>query len=124
MNDDHQLIQPIWRWQSQPVTGGNMNDAPYGQPLTVEQLAQRWSCSHNLIYGMLNAGKLGGIRLGRLWRIPIKEIIKVEEAGSLESLPAKSSPRDGSKASAKGTDSERPILHAQKRFLHGENTAS
>jgi excisionase family DNA binding protein len=48
-------------------------------PLTVEQVAKRWGCNHQVVRRMLHAKKLRGFRVGNLWRIPADAVQEIEE---------------------------------------------
>lgn len=48
------------------------------RPLSPAQLAEIWECSTTLVYDLLNAGKLQGFRLGKLWRIPFAAVEEYE----------------------------------------------
>ena len=37
--------------------------------LTLDAAAQRLSCSRKMVYDWVRAGKINGVKLGRLWRI-------------------------------------------------------
>ena len=49
---------------------------------TVEQLAERWACSIWAIYPLLEAGKLKGFRVGRVWRISGNAVENYEKGES------------------------------------------
>jgi excisionase family DNA binding protein len=36
---------------------------------TIQELAELWRCSPDVIYDMLRTGKLHGFKLGREWRV-------------------------------------------------------
>ena len=42
----------------------------YGDLLTAEEACEALRIGHNLIYELLNNGKLKGYRCGRVWKIP------------------------------------------------------
>lgn len=43
-------------------------------------LVQRWQCSPDLVYSLLESGKLKGFKLGRWWRITEEAILAFESA--------------------------------------------
>ncbi|WP_394699126.1 excisionase family DNA-binding protein [uncultured Cohaesibacter sp.] len=49
------------------------------QPLTPEQLSERWQCSKTLVIRTINEGKLSAFRLGKKhFRIPIEAVKEYE----------------------------------------------
>ena len=42
----------------------------YGDLLTAEEACEALRIGHNLIYELLNSGKLRGFRCGRVWKVP------------------------------------------------------
>ena len=42
----------------------------YGDLLTAEETCEALRIGHNLIYELLNSGKLRGFRCGRVWKVP------------------------------------------------------
>ncbi len=49
-----------------------------GKVYTPEEIAERWRCSAVTVYRLLNAGKLGGFRVGRGWRVPEESVSAYE----------------------------------------------
>ena len=49
-----------------------------GKVYTPEEIAERWRCSAVTVYRLLNAGKLGGFRVGRGWRVPAESVSAYE----------------------------------------------
>ena len=45
---------------------------------TVEELAERWRCSRDVIYDMLRRKKLRGVKLGSSYRIGAAEVERYE----------------------------------------------
>ena len=45
-------------------------------------LAQRWSCSPDVVYDMLRGGKLRGFKVGANWRISSAEVDRYEQGGA------------------------------------------
>jgi excisionase family DNA binding protein len=63
-----------------------MEDRPYS-PAT---LADRWGCSKDMVYDLINGGKLRYFRVGkRLIRISAEEVIRWEEEQSTNSASSK-----------------------------------
>ena len=49
------------------------------QPLTPEQLSERWQCSKSLVIETINEGKLSAFRLGKKqFRIPVSAVKEYE----------------------------------------------
>lgn len=48
------------------------------RPFSPETLAQRWGCSSEKVRRMYHGGELAGFRLGKLIRIPMREVERVE----------------------------------------------
>ncbi|WP_096173188.1 excisionase family DNA-binding protein [Cohaesibacter sp. ES.047] len=49
------------------------------QPLTPEQLSERWQCSKTLVIKTINEGKLSAFRLGKKhFRIPVSAVKEYE----------------------------------------------
>ena len=59
-----------------PGAAGRRVDAPPDPRylLTVEQAAKSLSLSRTRVYGLINAGQLLGVKIGRSTRIPLKSI--------------------------------------------------
>jgi excisionase family DNA binding protein len=53
--------------------------------LTVAELASRWACSRRHVYGQIESGRLGHIRIGSLIRI---RMVDIEEYEARNSEPA------------------------------------
>jgi excisionase family DNA binding protein len=50
--------------------------------LTVEQLAERWAVNRKTVFGMIARGELPVMRVGRLIRVPLAVIERLEQAGA------------------------------------------
>lgn len=48
--------------------------APGGRLFTVEETARRIGISRTAVYGLLQGGTLGSVKIGRLRRVPAAEI--------------------------------------------------
>lgn len=60
---------------------------------SVATLADRWQCSRQHVYGMINRGELRAFKLGaKLFRIPAEEVEKCEALPSLETIEASIAP--------------------------------
>jgi excisionase family DNA binding protein len=46
--------------------------------LTVPEIAERWNCSAGLVRKLEKRGKIAGVRIGALLRIPLQEVEKFE----------------------------------------------
>lgn len=57
-----------------------MNDTAY----TVERLAERWSCSTDVIYELLRKRELKGFKVGKAWRISAANIDRFENKDEME----------------------------------------
>ena len=49
--------------------------------LTPDQLAERWQCQRTHIYRLAREGKLGSVKLGRLYRFRLADIEDFEATG-------------------------------------------
>ena len=45
---------------------------------TVNEVAQRWRCSVDIVYDLLKGGKLKGFKLGGTWRVSADAIRRFE----------------------------------------------
>ncbi len=52
--------------------------APARTLMTVAEIADRWGCSEGLVRKMEKHGRIVGVRIGTLLRIPIGEVEKIE----------------------------------------------
>lgn len=43
----------------------------YDDVLTVDEACEALKVGHNMLYNLLNSGKLKAYRCGRIWRIPV-----------------------------------------------------
>lgn len=43
----------------------------YDDVLTVDEACEALKVGHNMLYSLLNSGKLKAYRCGRIWRIPV-----------------------------------------------------
>lgn len=66
---------------------------------TVASLAKHWGCSTDMVYSLLQAGKLRGFKLGKDWRITDAARVEYETCGGVPDLPKR-----------KATYSRRPVL--------------
>jgi hypothetical protein len=41
-------------------------------------LAERWVCSEAHVYNLVRRGEVMGFKAGRVWRVPLEEIARVE----------------------------------------------
>ena len=57
-----------------------MSDAAF----TVERLAERWSCSTDVIYELLRSRKLRGFKVGKAWRISAANVDRFENSEETE----------------------------------------
>lgn len=57
-----------------------MNDTAY----TVERLAERWSCSTDVIYELLRKRELKGFKVGKAWRISAANVNRFENNDGME----------------------------------------
>ena len=51
------------------------------RPYSIASLAERWTCSSELVRKMIVRGELEGIRYGKLWRIPAAAVARFEAGG-------------------------------------------
>lgn len=58
---------------TKPVTTSQPDE---GRLLTVDEVCDRLHCSRTYLYGVLQAGEMGAVKLGRLTRIPLSELEK------------------------------------------------
>lgn len=49
-----------------------------GNAFTIQSLAQRWSCSRDVVYDMIHSGQLKAFRVGRALRISAAEVERYE----------------------------------------------
>ena len=48
---------------------------------TPELVAERWRVKPRTVSDMLRDGRLKGFKIGRVWRVYLSEVMRVEEAG-------------------------------------------
>lgn len=64
-----------------------------GEYWTVASLAEHWGCSTDMVYSLLNSGKLRGFKLGKDWRITDEARIEYETCGGVPDKPQRRLPR-------------------------------
>ena len=52
--------------------------------LKVEELAARWAVDRKTIFGMIARGEITVLRVGRLIRIPLHVVERLEQAGAVQ----------------------------------------
>ncbi len=52
--------------------------------LLIEDVARRWQCSTDTVRRLLRTGKLLGVKVGALWRIPADAVQKYEAENTAE----------------------------------------
>jgi excisionase family DNA binding protein len=52
--------------------------------LTINDLALRWNVDRKSIYAMIERGELHAMRIGRLIRIPLAVVQRLEQAGAVQ----------------------------------------
>ena len=60
---------------------------------TPQELALLWQCSIDVIYDLLNHGKLIGFKVGSNWRIRHEEVLNYETDPRNRAKPAPATPR-------------------------------
>lgn len=50
--------------------------------IKVKELSEMLKISPNTVYNLLNNGELEGMRVGRMWRIPLENVKKYVKKGS------------------------------------------
>lgn len=46
---------------------------------TVDEIAQRWRCSVDVVYDMLRRKQLRGFKVGNIWRVPARAVTQFED---------------------------------------------
>lgn len=47
--------------------------------LAPEQIAERWQCSQSFVTKQLRSGKLHGLKIGKLWRVRMADLMAYEQ---------------------------------------------
>ena len=47
--------------------------------LAPEQIAERWQCSQSFVTKQLRKGKLHGLKIGKLWRVRMTDLLDYEQ---------------------------------------------
>ena len=47
--------------------------------LAPEQIAERWQCSQSFVTKQLRNGKLHGLKIGKLWRVRMADLLAYEQ---------------------------------------------
>lgn len=54
--------------------------------LTIEQVAARWQCCRRTVLRMIERGQLPAVKLGRLWRVLMRDVVAYE-TGAMVGTP-------------------------------------
>ena len=81
------------RRRSEATRVGPPEDEAVYEAMTVQEVADRLRVDENTVYRLLDRGSLGGVKVGRVWRVPVAALEEFIQGGGSRGAESSAMPR-------------------------------